>query len=74
MYFAFTSLTTVGFGDYYPRSDLERLIGTGIIFLGVVIFSHLCDCFTSILDDYAFYHKILDKGDKLNRRCRVLFR
>ena len=24
LYFAFTTLSTVGFGDYTPRSDVER--------------------------------------------------
>lgn len=28
IYFAFTSLSTVGFGDYAPRSNIERLLGS----------------------------------------------
>ena len=27
-YFAFTSLSTVGFGDYAPRGNIERVIGS----------------------------------------------
>ena len=41
MYFAFTSFSTVGLGDYYPRSSLERVFGTVILCLGVMIFSSL---------------------------------
>jgi len=41
MYFSFTSLTTVGFGDYNPRSNVERLfISFGLLF-GVAIFSYI---------------------------------
>jgi len=41
LYFSFTSLTTVGFGDYNPRSDAERIfIAFGLLF-GVAIFSYI---------------------------------
>jgi len=41
MYFSFTSLTTVGFGDFNPRSNVERLfISFGLLF-GVAIFSYI---------------------------------
>ena len=39
IYFAFTTLSTVGFGDYHPRSMAERIIGAIILFFGVAIFS-----------------------------------
>ncbi len=39
MYFAFTSLSTVGFGDINPRSNIERLLGAFMLLLGVAIFS-----------------------------------
>jgi len=38
MYFSFTSLSTVGFGDYHPRSNSERLIGAAMLVFGVAIF------------------------------------
>lgn len=40
MYYAFTSLSTVGFGDYHPRADEERAICAIILLLGVAIFSY----------------------------------
>ena len=49
-YFAFTSLSTVGFGDYHPRGDLERLICAFILLFGVAIFSYIMGNFISILD------------------------
>ena len=41
VYFAFTSLTTVGFGDYHPRGNLERICGAFILLSGVAIFSYI---------------------------------
>ena len=38
-YFAMTSLSTVGFGDYYPISDEERLIYSFVLLFGVMLFS-----------------------------------
>ena len=38
-YFAFTSLSTVGFGDLHPKSDAERLICAFVLMMGVAIFS-----------------------------------
>lgn len=49
MYFSFTSLTTVGFGDYNPRSDQERLfIAFGLLF-GVAIFSLIMGKFIEMI-------------------------
>jgi len=38
-YFAVTTLTTVGFGDFHPRSDFERVIMTIGMLFGVAIFA-----------------------------------
>ena len=40
-YFAFTTLSTVGFGDYYPISNLERLMGSFVLLSGVSLFSYI---------------------------------
>lgn len=36
-YWAFTTLTTIGLGDYHPRSDYERLLCAAIFLTGVSI-------------------------------------
>ena len=51
-YFAFTTLSTVGFGDYYPYSDLERAIWTVILLGGVSMFSYIMGMFLEMLDNY----------------------
>jgi hypothetical protein len=45
IYFSFTSLSTVGFGDYHPRSDPERLLVAFILLFGVAIFSYCMGIF-----------------------------
>ena len=41
MYFALTSLSTVGFGDLYPISDFERIAIAFILLIGVAVFSYI---------------------------------
>jgi len=36
MYFALTTLTTIGLGDYYPINDAERLVGSFVLLFGVM--------------------------------------
>lgn len=38
-YFALTTLSTIGFGDFYPTSDGERILGSFVILFGVALFS-----------------------------------
>ena len=40
-YYSFTSLSTVGFGDYHPRSNSERFFCAFILLFGVAIFSYI---------------------------------
>jgi len=51
-YFAFTSLSTVGFGDYVPRSNLERAVGAFMLLSGVAIFSYIMGNFIQILNNF----------------------
>jgi hypothetical protein len=41
VYFAFTTLSTVGFGDFHPKSEIERIITTFILLCGVACFSYI---------------------------------
>ena len=56
IYFSFTSLSTVGFGDYNPKSDVERVLCSFILMFGVSIFSYIMGIFIEILGEI----KILD--------------
>lgn len=49
IYFAFTTMSTVGFGDYAPRSNIERVIGSFMLLLGVAIFSYILGSFQQLI-------------------------
>ena len=40
IYFMFTSLSTVGFGDFYPVADEERIFCSFLLLFGVAIFAY----------------------------------
>ena len=65
MYWAFTTLSTVGFGDYNPRSDAERLMCAFFMLFGVAIFSYIMGIFIEILDQFRTVNADLDDGDRL---------
>jgi len=49
MYFMFTTLSTVGFGDFNPKSEPERLIMTFILIIGVACFAYIMSQLIAIL-------------------------
>jgi hypothetical protein len=72
LYFSFTSLTTVGFGDYNPRSDAERIfIAFGLLF-GVAIFSYVMGQFIQVVEQFSVYNQVCEEGDELARFFGVL--
>lgn len=62
-YFAFTTLSTVGFGDYYPKSEVERLVGAFLLLFGVAIFSLFMGVFIEMIDKYKAVNAELEDGD-----------
>jgi len=66
-YYAFTSLSTVGFGDMYPKNDYERLLVAFILLFGVLIFSYVMGNFIEILDTFKSINAEVEDGDKLSR-------
>ena len=49
MYFAFTSLSTVGFGDFHPYNNFERLVCAFILLFGNAIFGYIIGNFTEMM-------------------------
>jgi hypothetical protein len=64
-YFAFTSLSTVGFGDYVPRSNIERLVGAFMLLVGVMLFSTIMNGFIDILNEFKVYDSDINEGEEL---------
>jgi hypothetical protein len=72
LYFSFTSLTTVGFGDYNPRSDIERaFIAFGLLF-GVALFSLIMGQFIEMIVDIMESNSLDGDGDHLAKFFGVL--
>jgi len=49
MYYALTTLSTVGYGDFYPSSIAEKVAGSIIQIFGVTFFSMLMNSFIDVL-------------------------
>ena len=62
MYYAFTSLSTVGFGDFHPKSNAERIFCTIILLFGVMIFSYIMGVFIEMIESAK--QKNQDLGDE----------
>ena len=65
MYYAFTSLSTVGFGDFSPKANIERVLCAFILMFGVSIFSYMMGIFIEILNEVQKLNATLDQGDFL---------
>lgn len=52
-YFSFTTLSTVGFGDYYPVTSGERIFMIFIMVGGIMCFSYIMGLFTEILNVFG---------------------
>ena len=52
LYFMFTTLSSVGFGDYHPKNSYERAFTAFILLTGVTIFSYLMGNFIEISECY----------------------
>ena len=63
MYFAITSLSTIGFGDLVPRSDLERLLGAFLLLSGVAIFTYVMGSFIDMLNEINGFNSEYNDGD-----------
>ena len=52
IYYTFTTLATVGFGDYHPRADEEKLLAVCVFLSGVSVISYLMGIFSEILKKF----------------------
>lgn len=73
-YFALTTLSTVGYGDYYPISINEILIGIGYMLIGIVCFSQIMGSFIEIIQNYDQRMGNDSNGSDLNNWTLLLTR
>jgi hypothetical protein len=67
LYYAFTSLTTVGFGDLHPRSNVERIFVSITLLTGVAIFSYIMGNFIEIIGQMMEINSSFHDGDNLDK-------
>ena len=60
-------MSTVGFGDYHPKSDSERIACTLLFLFGVMIFSLVMGKYIKIWSSFNLINKNLSDGDNLTR-------
>ena len=72
IYFSFTTLTTVGFGDFHPRSDGERLFMAFNLLFGVMIFSIIMGNYMEIAEEIRHFDDDNEEGDELTKFFMVL--
>jgi hypothetical protein len=51
-YYALTTLSTIGYGDYSPVSVKEKSVMSVILMVGITLFSFLVNNMMEILTDY----------------------
>ena len=61
LYYSFTSLSTIGLGDFNPRSDSERLVCSFILLFGVAVFAYIIGTLIEIMDTLNSLNK--ESGD-----------
>tara|TARA_B110000285_G_C14864649_1_gene486239 strand:+ start:192 stop:497 length:306 start_codon:yes stop_codon:yes gene_type:complete len=73
-YFAFTTLSTIGLGDFYPVSDVERFVGSFVLLFGVAVFSYIMGELLVMLNEIqTLNHEIgEDDGDDLDKFFTLL--
>jgi len=67
VYFAFTTLSTIGFGDYHPMSKIERVVASFILLIGVALFSFIMGNFIEILLSYKSITQDNNEADDLTQ-------
>ena len=73
-YYALTTLSTVGYGDYYPVNSLERVIAVVLMLGGVAFFSYIMGNFIEILTSYEKKMGVTDNSGDLNNWMAIIQR
>jgi hypothetical protein len=73
-YYALTTLSTVGYGDYFPITNNERVFAVMIMLGGVAFFSYIMGNFIEILTNYEKKMGVSDKSGALTEWMQKLTR
>ena len=62
-YFAFTTLSTVGLGDFHPKSNIERVLCSFIMLFGVMITSIIMDDLSKMIRELRDLNRNHDESE-----------
>lgn len=65
MYYALTSLSTCGFGDFFPVTDFERLVCSLMLLSGVSVFSYVLGELKFMMSNLKNVTGEIDEKEKL---------
>lgn len=71
-YFAFTTMSTVGFGDYYPVSNAERIFGSFLLLFGVAIFSFIMGELLDMITKFKHINAEFNMEDQLEQFFKIM--
>lgn len=74
VYYSFTTLGTIGLGDYHPFADEERIFIAFLFVSGTSVFSYMMGIFIEIVKKFQQLNKDLDNGDELSKFLLVIKR
>ena len=66
IYYGLTTLATIGFGDYTPISDIEKVLGIGLFLIGSIVFAFLMGVFIKLLKKFLNLDIEFDDSENLN--------
>lgn len=62
-YYAITTLSTIGFGDFSPKSTIEKIVGSIVLLFGVVVFGIIMNRLIEILLNFR---SVDNRGEHTN--------
>jgi CRP-like cAMP-binding protein len=73
LYWSVTTLTTVGYGDIYPKNQPERIFAFVIMIVGIISYSYTVSSISNLFSTFNTRQALLDqKLDLLNTLSRKL--
>ena len=64
-YYAFTTLSTVGLGDYHPYNSKERILCSSIMLFGVMMTTFLMDSLMQMINKIRTLNKTFEDSQML---------
>jgi hypothetical protein len=73
-YFVLTTLSTVGYGDYFPFSDIEVVVSLVYILAGAAFFAFIMGSFIEIISNYQSKMGRVDRITPLRNWMTLMMR